>query len=449
MTAARPTYRLGARTRRSDGGRILVGGWPPRYVRLSPAGAGALDAILAGREPAGAGELVDRLLANGMLDPVAERDGAELTFIVPARDGGAALAALVAGLIARGPVIVVDDRSRDGSPELARRAGARVVANRERPGPGGARNTGLSLAETELIAFVDCDCLASADWAGALVSLFAADPALALAAPRVRGATGPGPLARWERACSPLDMGAGGGLVGPGRRVSFVPSTALVARRSALVELGGFDPALRFGEDVDLAWRAVAAGWSVRYAPEVEVRHPARQTLRGRARQLFEYGTSAAQLERRHPGAATALRSNRMMLPAALLAGGHAGAAAASAAALAAPRRSYPRGRLALVRLALAGQLEAGRSLARAASRELLPLTLLVAVAGGRRGRRFAALALCCDLAAANATDPRGALLGAPLRLADNCAYCAGLWSGAIAARSPAALVPRRPQRGG
>lgn len=446
MSSPRPAYRLGAQARRSGDGRVLVGGWPPRYLRLSAAGAAALDALLAGRPAVGAEVIAGRLLAAGMLDPVAVGGEAPLTFVVPARDGGAELAELVAGLRDRGPVIVVDDGSRDGSPELARQAGAEVVANAEPPGPGGARNTGLRLARTELVAFIDADCRAGGEWARSLAALFAHDPTLVLAAPRVRGTEGPGRLARWERACSPLDMGPGGGLVGPGRRVSFVPSTALLARRPALLELGGFDPSLRFGEDVDLVWRAVGAGWSVRYAPEVEVRHPPRSTLRARARQLFEYGTSAAQLERRHPGAATPLRPNRLILPAVLAAGGHAATALVAGAALAAsaaPRSSDARSRLAIARLALEGQAEAGRALARAASRELLPLTLLAAVAGGRRGRRFAFAALALDVAAATAADPSGAPLGALLRVTDNCAYCTGVWRGTLAARSLGALLPR------
>lgn len=66
-------------------------------------------------------------------------------------------------------------------------------------------------------------------------------------------------MALYEAACSPLDMGVSPGLVGPGRRPGYVPSTAFVARRAALLALGGFDERLRFGDDVDLIWRLVSA----------------------------------------------------------------------------------------------------------------------------------------------------------------------------------------------
>ena len=59
-----------------------------------------------------------------------------------------------------------------------------------------------------------------------------------------------------------------------------------------------FDPALRYGEDVDLVWRLEAAGWRIRYEPDVVVLHDERDRIARR----FWYGTSAAPLARRHPG---------------------------------------------------------------------------------------------------------------------------------------------------
>jgi len=52
-------------------------------------------------------------------------------------------------------LIVVDRSSRDGSPEIARAAGARVYD--ERIGLGRARNVALAVADTEPVLFVDSD----------------------------------------------------------------------------------------------------------------------------------------------------------------------------------------------------------------------------------------------------------------------------------------------------
>jgi hypothetical protein len=123
-----PRFELDAAVRRRHGGRLLVGGTPPRLVRLSEAGAAALDAILVAARPVpadawsgGVAGLVRRLERGGLMHPLPG-DGAqdpEVTAIVPVLDGGERLAALVTALAADGPVIVVDDGSRDGSAERA------------------------------------------------------------------------------------------------------------------------------------------------------------------------------------------------------------------------------------------------------------------------------------------------------------------------------------------
>jgi cellulose synthase/poly-beta-1,6-N-acetylglucosamine synthase-like glycosyltransferase len=97
-------------------------------------------------------------------------------------------------------------------------------------------------------------------------------------------------------------MGVRPARVARGSRVSYVPSTALLVRREALLALDGFEESLRYGEDVDLCWRFDDAGWSVRYDPRVVVEHVEPQGWPALARR-FRYGTSAAPLARRHPGA--------------------------------------------------------------------------------------------------------------------------------------------------
>lgn len=68
-----------------------------------------------------------------------------VSVIVPVYNGGAAFARCLDALYASAPdpaweLIVVDDGSTDGSDELARRAGARVLASpRARAGPATAR----------------------------------------------------------------------------------------------------------------------------------------------------------------------------------------------------------------------------------------------------------------------------------------------------------------------
>ena len=112
------------------------------------------------------------------------------------------------------------------------------------------------------------------------VAMFA-DPRLGAVAPRVR----PGP------ATAPVPtLGAGAvhrGPLGPrhgarAERGGTGPAGRLRAHRGAggprsPRSSGGFDDGLRVGEDVDLVWRLLEAGWRVRYEPSVTVRHASRR----------------------------------------------------------------------------------------------------------------------------------------------------------------------------
>ena len=122
-------------------------------------------------------------------------------------------------------------------------------------------------------------------------------------APRVSVPAADGTVSAYEAVRSPLDLGDAPGLAGPGRRLGFVPATALVLRRSAFDAVSGFDAGLPVGEDVDLVWRLSEAGWTVRYEPTVVVEHPARTDRRAWLGQRLAYGSSAGALARRHPDA--------------------------------------------------------------------------------------------------------------------------------------------------
>ncbi len=104
---------------------------------------------------------------------------------------------------------------------------------------------------------------------------------MALAAPRIVGLhVGDTAVARYEAVRSSLDLGEREAPVVPYGPVSYVPSAAIICRRSAVLEVGGFDETLHSGEDVDLCWRLVESGSRLRYEPIALVAHEHRTQLR-------------------------------------------------------------------------------------------------------------------------------------------------------------------------
>src|SRR5262249_26211704 len=150
-----------------------------------------------------------------------------------------------------------------------------------------------------------------------------------------------------------------------GTRVSYVPAAALVVRSAALLAAGGFDEGLRWGEDVDLVWRLDEAGRQGRYAPTAGVGHEPRATPRGGMAPRAAYGSSAAALAERHPGAVPAVAVSGWSAAVWVLAMGGApvlavAVAGGTAAALIRKLKGLPRPAFEAVMLAGRGHLFAG-----------------------------------------------------------------------------------------
>jgi mycofactocin glycosyltransferase len=277
---------------------VLFGGTPPRIVRLSRRGAELVSGFGSGPvADAASARLARRLTDDGIAIPRPGPPSApvDVTVVIPVRDRPMELADCLASLGSRHRVVVVDDGSADPDAVAAicRLHGADVVRRPLPGGPAAARNTGLRTVASELVAFCDSDCLPGPRWIDALAGHFA-DPLVVGVAPRIVAASpGGGP--------SLVDQGTRPAPVHPGSAVPYVPAAAVVFRRAALGD--GYDEGLRYGEDVDLVWRLVEAGWRIRYVPDVEVRHRDPTAVVARLRRRFLYGTSVGPLERAHPGA--------------------------------------------------------------------------------------------------------------------------------------------------
>jgi mycofactocin system glycosyltransferase len=457
--------RLDPRTRRRNDGGTLLGGSPLRLLRLSARARALLDTDRLVVRDATSAALARRLLDTGIAHPdLPPVPIPEITVVLPVRDRPAGLARLLSALRAdpatrRLPVVVVDDGSVDASAVAASAAaaGATVLRHETPRGPGAARNAGLRTATTDVVAFLDSDCVPVAGWLEALVPHLA-DPALALVAPRIVPQEGgrSGWLSEYEAVAGALDMGARPAIVRPLSAVSYVPSAALLARRAALGN--GFDEAMRVAEDVDLVWRLAAAGWRVRYEPAGEVAHEHRTATGDWMRRRAFYGTGAALLAARHGSAVApvALAPSSALAWGLAVAGGHSGRLGALpvlgwTATRLARRLSRPGEPLPVVlstALVMRGSLAAGRSLARAITRHWWPLAV-PAAACSRRARRWILAAAVAD--GVDAWWPHRRR-GGPVRFVaarrlDDVAYGAGLWWGALRHGQPRALLPARPPR--
>ncbi len=445
---------LDPRVRWAGDGTVLIGGAPIRLLRLTPAGRMLVDRWAAGEavpHSAGAQSLARRLLDAGVAHPRPPVPAPlpEAVVVIPVRNDADGLAATLAAMAGGPPIVIVDDASDDVAGVTARSTGpgTTLLHRIAHGGPAAARNDGWRASDAPFVAFVDANCEPEPGWLDVLLPHFA-DPQVAAVAPRIVSSPAPdrggGPIAAYEAVASPLDLGDREAIVRPGSPAAYVPTAALVVRRSALEELDGFDEALTVGEDVDFVWRLDAAGWSVRYEPRAVVHHPIRPSWPAWMTQRYRYGTSAAPLARRHGWAvAPAVMSPWTAGTWALAAAGQPLLGAAAAAySLAALRRQVPQGEA--IRLAGMGHVRGGLALARALRRVWAPVAVVVGVAGGARTRAVLAAAVAVPglvewFHRRPALDPARF---AALQLADDLAYASGVWAGCARERSLRPLLP-------
>jgi len=452
-------WRLAPGVVRLRDGRF-AGGAPFRVVRLSERGVRELDSVLGTAAVPAAGTsaaaLITRLSGYGLVlaparTPMATAD---VTVVIPALSTADAVRQVLDRIPKDVAVVVVDDGSTPAlEPELPNRPGLSVVRHDTPRGPAAARNAGVRQAHTRWVVFLDADVLPDPDWIGVLRA-HAQDTGVVAVAPRVVSLPKPGGAGLMERWSGALDLGGTPSDVGPGRGVSFVPTAVLMVDREVFDQVGGFAEELHVGEDVDLVWRMGKIG-RVRYEPDIICRHRPRPTLAAVVRRRFDYGTSAAALERRHPGtlrhADVSIWSFAPWLLGVVV---HpaAGLIAAAGTAAIAPwgMREIPA--RDAVQLAARGHLLAAAGLGRYLVRPLWPVTLAIAVAVPARRKVLTAVVLIgtADVVrrwvAMDRLDPAGLAAAGKVAAAsvlDDAAYSLGVWEGCRRERNWKALLPR------
>lgn len=271
--------------------------------------------------------------------------GSAATVIIPARDAAATIARAVLAVrdqvdgLGRGvEVVVVDDGSKDGTGDLARAAGARVLRT-DGEGPARARNLGLAAASTPLVIFTDADCAPRPGFVAALLSPFA-DPA-------VGGAKGAYETEQRRLVARFVQQEYEERYARMARRASidFIDTYAAAYRLELLRSVGGFDERYRrpSTEDQELSFRVAATGARLVFVPGARVGHLHADSLAGYARKKAKIGYFKVATLRRHPTKAVddahtplTLKLQVLLAPLALL--GFAVCAAGSARVLPLPQ---------------------------------------------------------------------------------------------------------------
>jgi GT2 family glycosyltransferase len=209
-------------------------------------------------------------------------------------------------------ILVIDGRSEDGTAAVVSRLAAdddriRLLANPDRTIPH-ALNIGLRAARGRYVARVDAHSEVSDSYLERGVAALDADPTVAAIGGRRIG-VGEGRTGRAIAAALSSPFGVGNSINHYADEAQDTDHASFgVFRVDVVRSLGGWDEQLLVNEDVDIDHRIGAAGYRIRYDPQMEIHWQVRRTLRDLGRQYRRYGRGKAAMVRKNGRTAVRLR---------------------------------------------------------------------------------------------------------------------------------------------
>lgn len=165
----------------------------------------------------------------------------------------------------REPVLVVVDGG--SPPAVAVDERHHIVVLSENVGAPTARNRGIEILESDVVVCLDDDAVLRSPAVDIIRQRFEGDPALAVVSFRIVDENGHSLGRHIPRVGS-----NGENKEGP---VATFLEGACAIRRSAFRDVGGYWEDIRYPhEQLDLSWRLLDRGWTIRYEPKIVVEHP-------------------------------------------------------------------------------------------------------------------------------------------------------------------------------
>lgn len=205
-------------------------------------------------------------------------------------------------------VIVVDDHSTDDTFRIARMHDVRIIEHKINQGVAAARNSGITAAKGEIVAYIDDDAIADSKWLLDLIQPFDSSD-ITVSCGRVfafkteylierylaaSGCGSPAPqdfknskhpfwrfLAYVKNMFTPINA------ITEPIEVQAGFGANVAYRKSALLAIGNFDEALRYDEDSDISARLRRNGARIIFIPQAIVYHRYRENLKKLLRQTY------------------------------------------------------------------------------------------------------------------------------------------------------------------
>jgi GT2 family glycosyltransferase len=208
--------------------------------------------------------------------------------------------------------IIVVDSSEDGTAELVRQRfpSVRLYHFHERKHCGDARNFGLSIARSEVIAFLDADCTVDPGW---VENVLAAHRSNRLV---IGGVIDNGPrrnMVGWAYYFCEYNLWLPSKTFRRPREIQEIAGCCLSMKRSAYDSYGPFIEGT-YCSDTAFHWKLLANGHRVLQDPKIRVYHTAYHNYREFLSHIFSHRRQFAKVSRRFRGEGSLVPVTKVLL---------------------------------------------------------------------------------------------------------------------------------------
>ena len=173
-------------------------------------------------------------------------------------------------------IIVVDNSSDQFPSKTVDKYSNARLASSPAPGSYNARNVGIQLAQGEILAFTDADCIPHPEWLECGVQALQAAESIGLVGGRIQFF--------FQEMNNPKISEIYDSITylqqhNSLQKCNFAATANMFTWKSIMDRVGFFDTTFMSGGDREWGERLANAGWSLRYASEAIVQHPARSSF--------------------------------------------------------------------------------------------------------------------------------------------------------------------------
>lgn len=230
-----------------------------------------------------------------------------ISIIIPVKDAQNSIEKCISSILSidygNYEVIVIDDGSKDKTPEFLKKYSQRIkiITNPSFLGPSKARNIAFQYAKGEYLAFTDADCTVDKDWLKELLRGFIDREVVGVGGSQLS----PSDDTEFGKDIQSFleTVGFISGYIKKGLRIkptNHNPSCNVMYRKWIFSKVNGFLEGLWPGEDVELDYRIKRLGYKLMYNPDALVYHYRPASFKKFSQMMYKYGWAQGCLVRKY-----------------------------------------------------------------------------------------------------------------------------------------------------